>query len=114
MSHTELLNVIACIVLTPGLTFLGVTVWNAVVMPEQLRQPISLLLWLQAATCSVFLIGMILRIVQLDLFTDWASAFLVGAQAITVVMVIVRMLRLHKYLAAILIVLLVLLLSGAK
>jgi len=114
MSHTELLNVIACIVLTPGLTFLGVTVWNAVVMPEQLRQPISLLLWLQAATCSVFLIGMILRIVQLDLFTDWASAFLVGAQAITVVMVIVRMLRLHKHLAAILIVLLVLLLSGAK
>lgn len=112
MNLIETLDVISCIVLTPGLTFLGVAVWNAAIMPQQLRRPIALLMWMQAATCAAFLVGMILLVVELESIAHWLRAVLVGAQAITVTLVIVRTLRLHRVLTAVLIVTLTLALGG--
>ena len=48
MSIDEILRTIMYVLLIPGLAYLGVRVWNAVVMPEVLRRPIAVMLWLQS------------------------------------------------------------------
>ena len=43
MSIDEILRTIMYVLLIPGLAYLGVRVWNAVVMPEVLRRPIAVM-----------------------------------------------------------------------
>ena len=87
MSIDEILRTIMYVLLIPGLAYLGVRVWNAVVMPEVLRRPIAVLLWLQSGIYTLFMVGLLtLRIMQRPATVLlWLNTVLIMAQALLIV-----------------------------
>ena len=71
-------------------------VWNAVVMPDELRRPVAVFLWLQAAIYALFMVGLILlRLWEPVPWLVWVNTIFIKLQMLTVVIVAVRMSRLH-------------------
>lgn len=96
MSIDELARTASYIVIILFVPYIGVRVWNAVVMPDELRRPVALFLWLQAAIYTLLMAGLLmLRLWHPSPVALWINTFLIMAQALTVLVVALRMSRLH-------------------
>ena len=96
MSVDELIRTASYIVMILLVPYVGVRVWNAVVMPDELRRPVAVFLWLQAAIYTLFMAGLLLlRLWHGVPLMLWVNTFFIVAQALTVLIVAVRMSRLH-------------------
>lgn len=97
MSVDELIRTASYIVMILLVPYVGVRVWNAVVMPDELRRPVAMFLWLQAAIYTLFMAGLLLlRLWQPSPLMLYVNTFFIVAQAITVLVVALRMSRLHR------------------
>lgn len=91
MSIDEILRTIMYVLLVPGLAYLGVRVWNAVAMPEVLRRPIAVLLWLQSGIYMLFMVGpLALRLWQPLPFLLWVNTVFIASQSLMIVYIGVR------------------------
>jgi hypothetical protein len=91
MSIDEILRTIMYVLLIPGLAYLGVRVWNAVVMPEVLRRPIAVMLWLQSGIYSLFMVGLLaLRLWQPLPVLLWVNTAMIASQSLLIVYIGVR------------------------
>jgi hypothetical protein len=97
MSIDEILRTVAYIIMILFVPYIGVRVWNAVVMPDELRRPVAVLLWLQAGIYTLFMTGLLLlRLWQASPFLLWVNTMLITAQAVIVLIVAMKMSKLHK------------------
>lgn len=97
MSIDELIRTASYIVMIPLIPYVAARVWNAVVMPDELRRPVAVFLWLQAAIYTFFMAGLLLlRLWHGVPLMLWANTFFIVAQALTVLVVALRMSRLHR------------------
>ena len=102
MSSDEVLRTIWYTVTIPGAAYIGVRVWNAMMMPASLRRPVAIFFWLQASIYVLFMVGLLLlRLWQPVPLLLWLNTGLIGAQALTVVYVILRMRKGRAGLAAV-------------
>ena len=96
MSIDELLRTVAYIIMILFVPYVGVRVWNAVVMPDELRRPVAMFLWLQAAIYTLFMAGLLLlRLWQAVPLLLWVNTAFIITQAIIVLIVALRMSRMH-------------------
>lgn len=96
MSTDELIRTASYIVMILFVPYIGVRVWNAVVMPDELRRPVAVFLWLQASIYTLIMAGLLLlRLWQPSFVLLYVNTTLIAAQAIIVLVVAVRMSRLH-------------------
>lgn len=117
MSIDELIRTASYIVMILFVPYVGVRVWNAVVMPDALRRPVALFLWLQAGIYTLFMAGLLLlRLWQPNPLMLWFNTVLIVAQAIIVVIVAVRMSKLHraKPIQSVMLAFMALILGGSK
>ena len=76
--------------------YIGVRVWNAVVMPDELRRPVAMFLWLQASIYTLLMTGLLLlRLWKPSPFMLYVNTALIATQSVTVIFVAVRMSRLR-------------------
>ena len=76
--------------------YIGVRVWNAVVMPDELRRPVAMFLWLQAAIYTLFMAGLLLlRLWEPVPLLVWTNTLFIKVQMLVVVVVALRMSRMH-------------------
>lgn len=110
MSRDEVIRTIAYIVMMPGLSYVGVRVWNAVIMPEELRRPVAITLWLQSAIYMLLMAGLLLtRLWQPVPGLLYLNTIFILMQAAMIVLVCVRVSRLRRYVPLVVPVLLALL-----
>lgn len=97
MTWDELLRILFYCTLVSGGTFTGVKVWNASMMPHELRRPVAVFFWLQAAIYALLMISLLLTINgQSSPPLRWLNTILIGFQACTVLAVAVRAARFRK------------------
>jgi len=97
MSIDELSRSFDYIVIILLVPYVAARVWNAVVMPEELRRPVAVFLWLQAAIYTLFMAGLLLlRLWEPVPLLVWANTVFIKLQMLTVVIVALRMSKLHK------------------
>ena len=117
MSIDEIARTVSYVLMILFVPYIGVRVWNAVVMPDELRRPVALFLWLQAAIYTLFMAGLLLlRLWQPSPVMLWVNTIFIVAQAVIVLVVAVRMSKLHaaRLIQAIVIGFVALFLGGGK
>lgn len=99
MSADEVVRTVAYIAMMPGLSYVGVRVWNAVIMPEELRRPVAVILWLQSAIYTLLMVGLLLtRLWQQPVpGLLYLNTIFILMQAAMIVLVCVRVSRLRRY-----------------
>ena len=113
MSIDDVLRTIAYIVIIPGATYTGVKVWNAHVMPEHLRRPVAVFLFLQSAIYTLFMVGLILvRLWHSVPALLWVNTAFIFSQAIVVAIVVLRLSRSRRAIVSVVFMLAALLLGG--
>ncbi len=96
MSADEVVRAMSYAVMIAAFGYIGVRVWNATVMPEMLRRPVAVLLWLQGAIYALIMIGLLLlRLAHPVPALLWVNTGLILAQALVCVFVIGKMFRRH-------------------
>ncbi len=96
MSIDEIARTASYILMILFVPYIGVRVWNAVGMPDELRRPVAVFLWLQAGIYTLFMAGLLLlRLWEPVPLMLWANTLFIVAQAIVVLVVAVRMAKLH-------------------
>lgn len=71
--------------------YIGVRVWNAVVMPDELRRPVAVFLWLQACIYTLLMTGLLLaRLWKPSHVLLWTNTYLIALQSVVVVLVAFR------------------------
>ena len=94
MSTDEVIRALAYALMVASFAYIGVRVWNAAVMPDMLRRPVAVLLWLQAAIYSLIMIGLLLlRLAHPVPALVWLNTALITTQAVVCVGVIVQVFR---------------------
>ena len=97
MSHDEMLRTFLYIIIIPGSAYMGVQVWNAVIMPKGLRRPVAIFLWAQAAIYTMFMVGLfLLRLYHPIQGLVWVNTGFILIQALTIVLAIVKLLKLRR------------------
>lgn len=97
MSIDEILRTVAYIIMILFVPYVGVRVWNAVVMPDELRRPVAAFLWLQASIYTLLMSGLLLlRLWQPQPVLLYVNTALITAQAAIVLLVALRMSRLRR------------------
>lgn len=97
MSIDELIRTASYIVMILFVPYVGVRVWNADVMPDELRRPVAVFLWLQAAIYTLFMAGLLmLRLWQPSPLALYVNTFFIVAQSVIVLVVALRMSKLHR------------------
>lgn len=117
MSIDELARTASYILMILFVPYIGVRVWNAVVMPDELRRPVAMFLWLQAGIYTLFMAGLLLlRLWEPVPLMLWANTLFIVAQAIVVLVVAVRMAKLHaaRLIQAVVIGIVAMFLGGGK
>lgn len=117
MSIDELARTASYILMILFVPYIGVRVWNAVVMPDELRRPVAVFLWLQAGIYTLFMAGLLLlRLWEPVPLMLWANTLFIVAQAIVVLVVAVRMAKLHaaRLIQAVVIGIVAMFLGGGK
>lgn len=95
MSTDEMLVTVGFSLLIPGVTLVGILVWNAVVMPSMLRRPVAVLLWLQGVIYSTQMVSLLLlRLSEPSAVVAWIKAVAVLLQVMTVLVIIMRVYQL--------------------
>jgi hypothetical protein len=96
MSIDEIIRTGMYVLLIPGLAYLGVRVWNALVMPELLRKPIAMMLWLQAGIYTLFMAGLLfLRLSQPVPALLWLNTAFIMAQTCLILYIAWKMWKSH-------------------
>ena len=96
MSADEVVRAMSYAVMIAAFGYIGVRVWNATVMPEMLRRPVALLLWLQGAIYALIMIGLLLlRLAHPVPALLWVNTGLILTQALVCVFVMVKVFRRH-------------------
>ena len=96
MSIDEIARTISYVVIILFVPYIGVRVWNAVVMPDELRRPVAAFLWLQASVYTLLMAGLLLlRLWQPVPLLLWVNTAFIIAQAAVVLVVALRMSRMH-------------------
>lgn len=96
MSTDEVVRALSYAVMIAGFSYIGVRVWNAVMMPEMLRRPVAVLLWLQGAIYALIMVGLLLsRLWHSVPVLLLANTCLIAAQATVCVYVIAKIFRRH-------------------
>ena len=96
MSIDELLRTASYVVMILLVPYVAVRVWNAVVMPDELRRPVAMFLWLQASIYTLFMAGLLLlRLWEPVPLLLWVNTAFIIAQAAVVLVVALRMSRMH-------------------
>ena len=94
MSTDEVIRALAYALMVASFAYIGVRVWNATMMPDMLRQPVAVLLWLQAAIYSLIMIGLLLlRLAHPVPALVWLNTALITTQAVVCVFVMVQVFR---------------------
>ena len=117
MSIDELARTASYILMILFVPYIGVRVWNAVVMPDEMRRPVAMFLWLQAGIYTLFMAGLLLlRLWEPVPLMLWANTLFIVAQAIVVLVVAVRMAKLHaaRLIQAVVICIVAMFLGGGK
>ena len=117
MSTDELIRTASYIVMILFVPYIGVRVWNAVVMPDELRRPVAVFLWLQAAIYTLFMAGLLLlRLWQASPLMLYVNTTLIAAQAVIVLVVALRMSKLRKarLIQSVMLAFMALILGGGK
>ena len=117
MSIDEIARTASYVTMILFVPYIGVRVWNAVVMPDELRRPVAMFLWLQAAIYTLLMTGLLLlRLWQPSAVLLWTNTALITLQAIVVLIVAVRMSRLRaaRLIQAVVIGFVALFLGGGK
>lgn len=97
MSIDELSRASDYIIMLLLVPYVGVRVWNAAVMPDELRRPVAVFLWLQAAIYALLMVGLLLlRLWEPIPPLVWVNTVFIKLQMITVVVVALRMSKLRK------------------
>lgn len=97
MAIDALLRILFYCTLVAGSSYAGVKVWNAVIMPDSLRRPIAVFLWLQSAIYTMLMVSLLLTTLGHSVhWLIWITTSLMGAQACTVIAVAVRMSRVRR------------------
>lgn len=93
MSIDEVIRTFSYAGLIAAIAFIGVRVWNAAMMPDLLRRPVALILWLQASIYLLIMVGLLLlRFHHVIPPLVWVNTALIFAQAVTAWYVVVKML----------------------
>ena len=117
MSVDELIRTASYIVMILFIPYVGMRVWNAVVMPDELRRPVAVFLWLQAAIYTLFMAGLLLlRLWQASPLMLYVNTGFIVLQALTVLVVALRMSKLRKarLIQSVLLAFMALFLGGGK
>jgi len=117
MSIDDMIRTASYIIIITLVPYVGVRVWNAMVMPDELRRPVAVFLWLQAAIYTLFMAGLILvRLFQPSPFLLWINTIVIVAQALTVIVVALRMskLRASRLIQALVVGVMATFLGGSK
>lgn len=94
MSTDEVIRALAYALMVASFAYIGVRVWNATMMPDMLRRPVAVLLWLQAAIYALIMIGLLLlRLAHPVPALVWLNTALIMTQAVVCVGVIVQVFR---------------------
>ena len=94
MSTDEVIRALAYALMVAGFAYIGVRVWNATMMPDLLRRPVAVLLWLQAAIYALIMIGLLLlRLAHPVPALVWLNTALITTQAVVCVYGIVQVFR---------------------
>ncbi len=94
MSADEVVRALSYAVMIAAFGYIGVRVWNETVMPEMLRRPVAVLLWLQGAIYALIMIGLLLlRLAHPVPALLWLNTALILAQAMVCVYVMVKIFR---------------------
>ena len=94
MSTDEVIRALAYALMVASFAYIGVRVWNATMMPDLLRRPVAVLLWLQAAIYALIMIGLLLlRLAHPVPALVWLNTALITTQAVVCVYVIVQVFR---------------------
>ncbi len=96
MSIDETIRAFAYALMIASFAYIGVRVWNATVMPEMLRRPVAVLLWLQATIYALIMTGLLLlRLAHPVPWLLWVNTALIAAQAGVCLYVLVQVFRHH-------------------
>ena len=98
MIELEILLALFLIASPPMLGYLGVRVWNATIMPQILRRPVAVFLWLQGAINSLTLFYLLMiHLFPIKQFPSLAlGTILVGLQTAVLLWVIIKLTQLHR------------------
>jgi len=97
MSADEIVRVISYAFAIPGLAYVAFRVWNALVMPEMLRKPVSIVIGLQSMIYLMFFVGLfLLRFSQPIPILLYVNTILIAIQAISVGFVATKVLLKNK------------------
>jgi hypothetical protein len=105
MALDALLRILFYSTLVSGASYAGVKVWNAVIMPDPLRRPIAVFLWLQSGIYTMLMISLLCTVLGCGIgsWLVWVTTTLMGAQACTVIAVAARVSRFRRFASLILI-----------
>jgi len=93
MAVDEVVRVFSYAGLIAAVAFIGVRVWNATMMPDLLRRPVAVILWLQASIYLLIMVGLLLlRFHHVIPPLVYLNTALIFAQAVTAWYVVVKML----------------------
>lgn len=114
MGFDEVLRAMAYASMVASLAYIGVRVWNAAMMPDTLRRPVAILLWLQASIYALIMAGLLLlRLAHPIPGLLYMNTALITLQALVCVSVVVRMIRFRALRLAILFAVMVMMLMVA-
>lgn len=114
MDIDEIIRIVAYTVIIPGAAYIGVKVWNARIMPDHLRCPVSVFLFMQSAIYTLLMTGLLLTHVYRPVpLLLWLNTMFIFSQAVTVTVVALRLFRIrHTLLFVAFMVVVALLLIG--
>jgi len=94
MSTDEVIRALAYALMVASFAYIGVRVWNATMMPDMLRRPVAVLLWLQASIYALIMIGLLLlRLAHPVPALVWLNTALITTQAVVCLYVLVQVFR---------------------
>ena len=93
MAIDEILRSFSYAGLIAAIAFIGVRVWDAAMMPDMLRRPVAVILWLQASIYLLIMVGLLLlRFHHAIPPLVYLNTALIFGQAVTAWYVVVKML----------------------
>ena len=93
MAIDEILRSFSYAGLIAAIAFIGVRVWNAAMMPDMLRRPVAVILWLQASIYLLIMVGLLLlRFHHAIPPLVYLNTALIFGQAVTAWYVVLRLL----------------------
>lgn len=117
MAADEIIRTLAYIVIIPLAGYVGVRVWNALIMPIDLRRHVAIFLWLQSAIYTMLMVGLLLlRLWHSVPILLWLNTVFIVSQAVVLIVVVVQANRVRaaRLLQALILLTTILILRGSE